>query len=210
MKNDVIGNVLLRLSNLLEERHFDKLETNMLLVGSPEEHRRMINILENNPDLTEEECLHIIKQNENSVFYIAYGSNISKKQMEERCPGAEPIDAQALKGYRLDFHQYLTIEKDPNYSVPIVIWKITRKHEATLDSREGVYIGIYRKEYIVLTIEGKKYACLVYIMNDIPERRNVVPEPKYLDTCLNGYRDFGFDPATLLEAYNRVRSFEET
>ena len=140
----------------------------------------------------------------NTIYYIAYGSNISKKQMAVRCPGATPVDIQILKGYRLDSHQYLTIEKDPNYSTPVVIWKINRENEKTLDKREGVHSGIYRKEYLSLLIDGNEQKCLVYIMNDLPWRRNVLPSKEYLDTCLDGYRDFDLDTNILLESFERV------
>ena len=48
---------LLKLANLFEERNFNKLETNTLLIGSFENHMAMIELLENNPEMSEEEFL---------------------------------------------------------------------------------------------------------------------------------------------------------
>lgn len=34
-------------------------------------------------------------------LYVAYGSNLHKKQMEERCPGAVPYAVGTLEGWEL-------------------------------------------------------------------------------------------------------------
>ena len=34
-------------------------------------------------------------------YYLAYGSNLNKKQMQMRCPGAKCIGTMVLKGYEL-------------------------------------------------------------------------------------------------------------
>ena len=60
-----LDKILLRLSDLLEERNFNKIETNMLLIGTPQQHKKMIQILENNPKITEEEFLELAKKLEN-------------------------------------------------------------------------------------------------------------------------------------------------
>lgn len=52
-----VDKYLLKLSKMLEERNFNKLETNMLLIGTPQEHKKMIQILESNPKITEEQFL---------------------------------------------------------------------------------------------------------------------------------------------------------
>ncbi len=60
-----LDKILLRLSDLLEERNFNKIETNMLLIGTPHQQKKMIQILENNPKITEEEFLELAKKLEN-------------------------------------------------------------------------------------------------------------------------------------------------
>ena len=47
-------------------------------------------------------------------YYLAYGSNLNKAQMQKRCPGAKPIGKGLLEGYELFFKgsktgYYLTI-----------------------------------------------------------------------------------------------------
>ena len=136
------------------------------------------------------------------IYYIAYGSNLNKQQMKKRCPDAVVVEKAMLKGYRLDFSLYLTVNKDPEYKTPVVIWKISKEDEKALDYYEGVDRNLYRKEYIILNHK----VCLIYIMNDIPGRKNAVPTDIYLKTCRIGYRDFGFDLDILMDAYNRVNN----
>ena len=144
--------------------------------------------------------------NADYTYYVAYGSNLNKGQMEDRCSGAELVETQTLKGYRLDFHLYLTITRDDKYNTPVAIWKINPDHEKSLDRYEGVRVGLYRKEYIRLIVLNSKRYCLVYLMNDIPERKNVVPTDRYIKTCMDGYRDLGFDESILAETIERVNA----
>ena len=56
-------------------------------------------------------------------FYLAYGSNLSVRQMLQRCPGAVYVGTAKLKGWRLLFRKsqsgnYLTIEQRKRRTVP--------------------------------------------------------------------------------------------
>ena len=37
------------------------------------------------------------------MYYFAYGSNLSKKQMKERCPGSKPLFVATLPNFKLVF-----------------------------------------------------------------------------------------------------------
>ena len=54
-------------------------------------------------------------------YYLAYGSNLNKEQMQMRCPGAVPIGTMLLKGFELQFKGPLTIKKKNGGRVPIGI-----------------------------------------------------------------------------------------
>jgi len=135
-------------------------------------------------------------------YYIAYGSNINKEQMDLRCPNNKVIRTILLKGYQLVFHKYLTVELSKYKKCPAVIYQISESDEKTLDINEGVHLHIYRKEYINVEIEGKNINCLIYIMNYLPNRRNVSPSRLYFNKCLEGYKRFGFDTNYLYRAKN--------
>ena len=70
-------------------------------------------------------------------LYIAYGSNLNLPQMAHRCPSAKVVGASEIKNYALVFRggrngAVATIEPCEGSSVPVLLWKITPKDEATL------------------------------------------------------------------------------
>ena len=60
----------------------------------------------------------------------------------------------------------------------------------SLDSYEG-YPTLYSKIYIPVKINNKKKKALIYIMNDDFDYH--IPSIEYIKTCMEGYKDFGFD-----------------
>lgn len=141
-------------------------------------------------------------------YYIAYGSNLNLRQMGERCPDAKAIGTSTVKDYRLMVKKggsgaYLTIEPEENASVPVAVWEVSPGDEAALDVYEA-YPSLYYKKDMALTVKtagGASLDCtaFVYIMyEDFPHG---VPSREYMDACAEGYRDFGFDPGILSEAY---------
>ena len=141
------------------------------------------------------------------MYYMAYGSNLNKGQMRYRCPQAKPITTATLEGWKLVFKgsktgAYLTIEEAEGYSVPVAIWRVSAKDEHSLDVYEG-YPRFYGKVITRLKCDdGKVHKVFVYIMRE--DRIIGVPSEHYVQTCLEGYRDFGFDPEILRKAENYI------
>lgn len=130
-----------------------------------------------------------------SKFYLAYGSNLNIRQMKIRCPNAEPVGTAVINGYELLFKgsktgAYLTIEKDGNSTVPVAVWKVSESDELRLDAYEG-YPNFYYKTEMEVTINNRKIRAFIYIMHE--DRKIGVPSAKYVETCMAGYGDFGFD-----------------
>ena len=145
----------------------------------------------------------------NKRFYIAYGSNLNKGQMEMRCPGAKAAGTAVIENYRLLFKgsgtgAYLTIEPAEGFRVPVAIWSVTAEDEARLDIYEG-FPDFYYKTEMELNVTGfknhkaKRLTAFVYIMHE--ERSLGIPTVEYLQICAAGYRDFSFDGAYLRDAY---------
>ncbi len=143
-------------------------------------------------------------------FYIAYGSNLNVRQMRMRCPGARITGTSEIEDYRLLFKgsktgSYLTIEPEAGASVPVAVWEVTEQDEMALNHYEGFPDFYYKKE-LALPVKGiksgkvRRRTAFVYIMHE--ERPFGVPSRGYMATCAEGYRDFGFDVNTLLEAYS--------
>ena len=142
-------------------------------------------------------------------YYIAYGSNLNVRQMRMRCPGARIIGTSEIHNYRLLFKgsktgSYLTIEPEKGCSVPVAVWSVTDQDEWALDRYEGFPSFYYKKE-MELPITGiktgkvRRRKVFVYIMHE--DRPFGVPSSFYMRTCAEGYRYFGFDVQTLLEAF---------
>ena len=138
-------------------------------------------------------------------YYVAYGSNLNKRQMMMRCPGAKPVGTGFIRGYELLFKgsktgAYLTIEKKRGGKVPIAIWQVSEADEVALDRYEG-YPTFYYKADMKLKLNEEEIDAFVYIMHE--ERELGVPSDYYVETCAEGYNSFGFDIKFLLNALKR-------
>ena len=141
-------------------------------------------------------------------YYIAYGSNLNIPQMRMRCPGARIIGTSVIEDYQLLFKgsktgSYITIEPMEGAEVPVVIWEVTETDEKALDRYEG-YPNFYYKKEMTLDIKGirtgkvRRRDAFAYIMHE--ERELGIPSWYYVNTCLDGYRAFGFDEKYLFDA----------
>lgn len=146
-------------------------------------------------------------------YYLAYGSNLNVEQMRFRCPTARVIGTAVIEDYELLFKgsgtgSYLTIEPKQGASVPVGVWEVEERDEASLDRYEGYPSFYYKKDLKVKVTEfntGRE--CImdtfVYIMHE--DRSIGMPTRMYMRTCLDGYKAFGFDEAFLMEAYEKSR-----
>lgn len=152
-------------------------------------------------------------------YYIAYGSNLNISQMRMRCPHARVIGTSVIPDYELLFKgsmtgSYLTIEPKEGSSVPVAVWETTDDDEARLDRYEG-FPAFYYKAEMTLPIKGirtgkiRERKVYVYIMHE--DRPIGLPTCRYVSTCLEGYRNFGFDEDVLYKAIedSRRRCHEE-
>lgn len=135
-------------------------------------------------------------------LYIAYGSNLDRKQMAYRCPTAKPIAKGWIHDHRLVFQgnpfgAHANVIPEKGQEVPVAIWEIGPLDEAMLDRYEGVAGGYYTKEYMEIEVAGKMKTALIYIMtpNDYGH-----PTDGYLETITRGYKDFNFPVRYLNEA----------
>lgn len=146
-------------------------------------------------------------------YYIAYGSNLNIGQMKMRCPNARIIGTSTVQDYELLFKgsktgSYLTIEPKAGESVPVAVWETTDDDEVALDRYEG-FPTFYYKTEMELPIVGirtrkvRMRKVYVYIMHG--ERRIGIPSGRYVQTCLEGYRAFGFDEDILFQAVEKSR-----
>lgn len=90
-------------------------------------------------------------------LYVAYGSNLDKKQMKYRCPLARPVQSGYLDNWQLIYRgsktgAYASIRYKKGCRVPVGIWEITAHDEKFLDMYEG-YPSFYQKKNIYVHLE---------------------------------------------------------
>jgi len=121
-------------------------------------------------------------------LYFAYGSNMSKEQMNNRCPNHKYFGHGTLKGFRwiITERGYANIIKSEADEVHGVVYKINEEDEASLDKSEGVLKGSYRKETLRIEIEKTNYPCLVYID---PIEAEGSPKEEYVSRINRGVSD---------------------
>ena len=134
-------------------------------------------------------------------LYFAYGSNLDLEQMAQRCPDAEIVGPVRLENYELRFRGsgFATVAPRKGSVVYGLVWKLTPNCEQSLDRYEG-YPHFYYKTELELSLAetGKKLTAFVYIMHE--ERKLGIPTSAYIRTCVDGYRQFGFDLKHLRKA----------
>ena len=126
------------------------------------------------------------------MLYFAYGSNLSHKQMRDRCQNAKYIKNIFLEGYKLSFctinrnYGAANIIKKLDSKVPGGVWKISANDEKELDYYEGFPIK-YVKDFF--TLNGEK------VMFYIIKRQCSFKPPQrwYVDIINQGYKDCKID-----------------
>ena len=149
-----------------------------------------------------------------SKLYIAYGSNLHLEQMAHRCPTATPVCKGIIEDYTLVFRgsktgAYATIIPKKGDYVPVVVWRIGKLDEMSLDRYEGFPTFYYKKNLRVL-YDGHLYLnAMAYIMFD--EAKIGKPSMQYLETCSQGYLDNGLDMVKFEEfiANNEIECSQE-
>lgn len=140
----------------------------------------------------------------------SFGSNMSKRQMAERCPGAKRVGPLIVPDGKLIFRLHADVELAEGGRIPGAVWEITAEHERRLDYLEGADTprGAYCKRYITLGIDGKPHVALYYKMRK--HMRGIMrPTRAYYNIIADGYRDFGFDLALLEQALEDTEKREK-
>lgn len=145
------------------------------------------------------------------MLYLAYGSNLNKRQMAYRCPAAVPIGTVVVPDMRLVFRGVADIEDAEGHNLHCGVWRITKACERALDIYEGVRSGLYVREFKVLCLtnaEGEETVddALIYRM-----QASYYAEPgvEYLASIKEGYRDFGLPARALTAALKHVAARSE-
>lgn len=131
-------------------------------------------------------------------LYFAYGANLNRQEIAERCPHARPVSALTLRDWTLVFRGVADIEPCPGGRVHGALYSLSPRCEDALDffeayDAENPALGLYRK--VDLVANGVSF--FAYVMN---ASGHEPPDPYYLGIIRQGYRDWRLDSQSLEHA----------
>lgn len=132
-------------------------------------------------------------------LYFAYGSNMEKNPMRERCPQAIPLGLATLPGwaFRINDRGFATLAPTEFRTVRGLLWHLTDADEAALDDYEGVSEGLYTKcRLTVFKTGGEPVEAMIYLA---ARQQPGTPLPGYLESILAAAAELGLPPDYLEE-----------
>ena len=126
------------------------------------------------------------------MFYFAFGSNMSPRQTPRRCPGAQPVGAARLDGWRLILpaNSGATIIREPGAVAHGVLWRFLPHHAGLMDRWENVAGGVYRRQW--LRVEHSERGIVTALTYVSDRRYPGQGRPSYINSAmLYGAESFG-------------------
>lgn len=135
------------------------------------------------------------------MLHFAYGSNMSRAPMRQRCPGAKEAGIAILRHHRFIIMTsgYASVIPTPGETVHGVLWRITPRDLAALNAYENVAGGLYRQAMLPVIQSARTIAALVYLGNDTGEGQ---PRPGYIEHVVDAAHEWNL-PARYIESLAR-------
>ncbi len=123
------------------------------------------------------------------TLHFAYGSNMSRKGMEARCPDAEAAGLAILEDYRFIIMTdgYASVEPARGQDVYGVLWRLSTRDLSTLNAYEGLQAGLYRRAMLPVLIDRVRLNALVYLGHTSNEGR---AKPGYMEGVIDAAREW--------------------
>ena len=130
------------------------------------------------------------------MYYFAYGSNLNKKLMLERCPDSKPMFVASLPNYNLVFVGWsrqwrggvASIRPFRGEKILGAIYEVSDRDLRRLDSSQGYPSNYNRLNVTVFDEDGEPIKAITYIKSGQSEE--VLPSKEYLALIQQGYRDW--------------------
>lgn len=130
------------------------------------------------------------------MYYFAYGTNLNRKEMLERCPGGKPLFVATLPNYKLVFVGWArrwrggVASAKPFRGEKILggVYQITEADLKKLDKYEGYPVDYNRFKVTVFNEDNEPVEAITYIKAGRLEE--TPPSKEYLTIIQQGYRDW--------------------
>jgi gamma-glutamylcyclotransferase (GGCT)/AIG2-like uncharacterized protein YtfP len=121
------------------------------------------------------------------MLYFSYGANMDRAAMAKRCAGAGALGPAVLDGYGflISTDGYASVAPAPGESVHGVLWRLTARDLAALNTFESLDSGLYRRAALPVRIGGQRRRALVYLGRARAPGR---PRPGYIETVVSAAR----------------------
>lgn len=140
-----------------------------------------------------------------SLLCFAYGSNMSRTQVAQRCPDAIAVGTGVLRDHRIAFTRWspaweggvADVVTAPGHSVWGLLWSMTGEDLAALDAYEGHPVN-YRRSRRTIDVPGQR-GREAWVYEVVEKKPFVTPARDYLQLLLTTMRSLGF-PDTYVDA----------
>ena len=130
------------------------------------------------------------------MYYFAYGSDINRRQMQERCPDSEPMFVTTLRNYKLVFVGWSRRWRGGTANIkPFrgekafgAIYEVSDRDLRQLDRCEGSPGSYNRLNVTVFDEDGEPIEAITYI-KAVPSEETQ-PSKEYLAVIQQGYKDW--------------------
>ena len=128
--------------------------------------------------------------------YFAYGSNLNKKQMLERCLDSKPLFTATLPNFKLIFAGWsrqwrggvVSIKSLRGDRVHGAVYELSDRDLRRLDKFEGYPGACNRFKVTVFNEDGEPIEAITYIKSGQLEETQ--PSKEYVSVIQQGYRDW--------------------
>jgi len=122
------------------------------------------------------------------TLYFAYGANMERAAMAKRCQSARALGPALLRGWRyVIVGGYGSVTPARGMRVFGVLWRLTPRDLAALNTFESLDSGLYRRAVMTVESAGGRVRALVFIGRHRGRRR---PMPGYQERLIDAAEEW--------------------
>jgi hypothetical protein len=138
------------------------------------------------------------------TLYFAYGSNMNRAAMGQRCPGARAIGPAMLAGHRffVGIDGWGSVKPSAGDAVHGVLWRLTTRDLAALHAYELLHQGLYDVRHLPVHSGARRVTAMIYRLR---RRAPGKPKPGYVEMIAASARAWKL-PERYIRSVERLRT----